>query len=85
MENDQHIWQNWADSLHRWGAGEIVAALLETTGALNFVGAQAVYLGQPFLEQILPEGHIKALARVLEDPQETAKFTQILRLSGQQK
>ena len=83
MERDQHIWQNWANALQHWGAEEIVATLLETTGPLNLLGAQVVYLGQPFLEQILPEGHTKALASILENPEETEQFTRYLRQNRQ--
>ena len=57
----------------------MVAALLEATGPLNLLGAQAVYLGQPLFNLILPDGHSEALANVLENPEETRAFTEFLR------
>jgi hypothetical protein len=56
-----------------------VAALLEALGPLTLVGAQAVYFSQPLLGAILPEQQLEALARVLEDRQETEAFVLILR------
>ena len=79
MVKDQHIWQNWADRLHRWGMQDLVAALLEATGPLNLLGAQVVYLGQPLLNQFLPDNHLDALANLLENPKETQAFTNFLR------
>ena len=79
MENHRHIWQVWAKTLHRWGVSELVATFLDATGPLNVLGAQVVYLGQPFLNQVLPEGHLDVLAGVLEDPQATQAFTSFLR------
>ncbi|MFH1635279.1 MAG: hypothetical protein ABIG63_14905 [Chloroflexota bacterium] len=79
MKEDKHIWQVWADLLCRWGVQDIVAALLEATGPLNLLGAQAVYLGQPLLNQILPAGHLDALANLLEDPEEIQAFSSFLR------
>ena len=79
MENHRQIWQVWADTLYRWGIKDIVATFLEATGPLNLLGAQVVYLGQPFLNQVLPEGHLDILAQVLEDPQATQAFVRFLK------
>ena len=79
VAKNQHIWKDWADTLHRWGVQEVVATLLEVTGPLNFIGAQVVYLGQPIVTQILPEDHIKAFVDLLENPEETKAFTHFLR------
>ena len=76
---NQHIWQDWADTLHRWGVQEMVATLLEATGPLNIIGAQVVYLGQPFITHVLPEDQINAFADLLENPEETKAFTHFLR------
>jgi len=78
IEN-QHIWQNWVNTLHRWGVEEIVATLLEATGPLNFIGAQVVYLAQPIITHVLPEDHIHAFADLLENIEETEAFTHLLR------
>jgi hypothetical protein len=77
--NNQHIWHNWANTLHRWGVQEVVAVLLEATGPLNFIGAQLVYLAQPIVTPILSDDHIKALADLLENPENVMAFTQSLR------
>jgi hypothetical protein len=76
---NRHIWQKWADALHRWGVKDVVATLLEATEPLNFIGAQVVYLSQPIITQILPEDHINAFADLLEDPDRTKAFTRFLR------
>ena len=79
MEIDQDIWRVWASYLQRWGVEEWVASILETTGPLTIIGAQVVYIGKPLLGHALPEGHLSALARVLEDPSSTQDFVHYLR------
>ncbi len=79
MVKNRHIWQNWADTLHRWGVQEVVATLLEATEPLNFIGAQVVYISQPVITLLLPEDHVNAFADLLESPEETKAFTQFLR------
>jgi len=70
----QYVWQTWAEHLHRWGLRDLAADLLEATGPLNLLGAQMIYIGQPLFEPFLPDGHLKALADMLEDPAETRAF-----------
>lgn len=79
MKTDQHIWRVWARNLHRWGVNQWVAAILEAAGPLTFLGAQAVYLGQPLLMTAFPKDHIAALANLLEDSTQTRAFADILR------
>mgnify|MGYP000721211661 CR=1 FL=1 len=74
-----NIWKSWADTLHRWGVQDVVATLLEAIGPLNLIGAQFVYLGQPFLNMLLPEDHLNAFASLLENPKEAQAFTHFLR------
>ena len=81
MEQNQHIWQSWAQILHRWGVKDLAATFLEALGPLNLVGAQMVYLGQPFLNLLLPQGHSDAFAHMLENPEETRAFVSVLRQS----
>jgi len=76
---NQHIWNKWAETLHRWGMREVAAIMMEAAEPLNFVGAQAVYLGQPFLNAIFPEDHVTALANLLDSPEDTKAFTHFLR------
>lgn len=79
MTGNPHIWKHWADTIHRWGVQDVVATLLEALGPLNLVGAQVVYLGQPFLNLLLPEEQVNAFASLLDDPEETRAFTHLLR------
>jgi hypothetical protein len=79
MEENRHIWQNWIDTLHQWGMKEIAAAFLEAAGPLNFIGAQAVYLGQPVLRTFLPDDYIRAFAGLLENQEEVNEFVEKLR------
>ncbi len=79
MIANRHIWRVWADSLHRWGLQDLVASLLEDTGPLTILGAQAVYISQPFLNGMLPVSHLQALADMLEDSTQAQSFAAYLR------
>lgn len=79
MVDNQHIWQKWIDTLHKWGIDEAVATLLEATGPLNAISAQTVYLGQPFLNVFLPENYVDAFADLLDNPMRTRAFIEMLR------
>lgn len=79
MHTDQYIWRVWSDFLHRWGMQEWIASLLEAAGPVTYLGAQTVYIGQPILRAALPDDHMKALARLLEDPTQTRAFSAYLR------
>lgn len=79
MDVDWHIWRVWARFLHRWGLEGFVAAFLSAAGPLTVIGAQVVYIGQPILDGFLPNGHMDALARLLEDANRTEEFVRYLR------
>ena len=79
MVQNQHIWETWAETLNRWGLRSLTATFLEALGPLSLFGAQVVYVGQSFFNPLLPEGHLDALADLLENPQETQAFISILR------
>jgi hypothetical protein len=79
MEAYRHIWQSWANTLHRWGMGDWVASFLEAAGPLTIVGAQAVYLSQPLFNLAFPDNHFDALASLLEDGGHTRAFAALLR------
>ncbi|MEW5872403.1 MAG: hypothetical protein AB1894_24275 [Chloroflexota bacterium] len=53
--------------------------MLEAAGPLAILGAQAVYMGQPILGLALPKGHLEAVARMLEEPESTQAFVELLR------
>lgn len=77
--SEEHILEYWATRLRHWGLNEIAAALLEATGALNLIGAQLVYLGQPMMRGIVPNEHLETLAGVLENEHKTHTFVNLLR------
>ncbi len=69
-------WPRWAESLRRYKLDALVVSLLEAGGPLNLLGAQALYLGTPFLG----EG-ADALARTLESVDETRAFASYLNIN----
>jgi len=74
-----HIWRGWASFLHRWGLHQLVASWLELAGPLNILGAQLIYLSQPFLSVFIHQDALKDLAQVLEQPEEVKKLVHFLR------
>jgi len=68
----------WVDVLHRWGLGNVVTSILESTGPLHILGAQVVYMGEPLFTHLVPGEHLEALASVLEDPEKMQAFTTLL-------
>lgn len=83
MKKNSQIWHTWAETLNNWGIKDLIATILEALGPLNVLGAQFVYLGQPFLDPLFPNGDLDVLADLLEDPQETQAFIAVLRQSDQ--
>jgi hypothetical protein len=76
---DDHIWQIWIKRLKQWGMQEFAASILEAAGPINLVGAQLVYVSQPLLDGIFPVDHLRALAGLLEEPEQTEAFVKTLR------
>ena len=68
-------WSEWAQSLRRLKLDVVAAWLLEAGGPLNVLGAQAVYLGQPFLGG----KKLDSLAHMLEEDEESQAFARYLR------
>ena len=68
-------WSEWAESLRRFKLDVVAAWLLEAGGPLIILGAQAVYLGQPFLGG----KKLDSLAHMLEEEEETQAFARYLR------
>lgn len=50
------------------------ARWLEALGPLNVIGAQLVYIGQPFLRSLADDDQWQALAYMLQDPDELKAF-----------
>lgn len=79
MDTDQQLWRVWINALSRWGVRDWVASFLEAAGPLAILGAQMVYVVQPILNLALPENHVHAAARLLEEPVRTRAFVELLR------
>ena len=68
-------WSKWAESLRNLKLDGIVAWLLEAGGPLTILGAQALYVSQPFVGG----EKINSLAHMLEQEDETQAFARYLR------
>ena len=68
-------WSKWAEALRRLKLDGFAAWLLEAGAPLTVLGAQAVYLGQPFLGG----KKLDSLAHMLEVDEETQAFARYLR------
>jgi len=68
-------WSVWAESLRRLKLDGIAAWLLEAGGPLTVLGAQALYMSQPFAGG----KRLNSLARVLEEDEEAQAFARYLR------
>jgi hypothetical protein len=68
-------WPQWAESLRRLKLDGLAAWCLEAAGPLTVLGAQAVYLTQPFLSG----KKLNTLALMLEEDEETQAFARYLR------
>ena len=68
-------WQNWAETLRRIKLDGLVSWILEAGSPLNLLGAQAIYMSQPFIggEQV------ESIAHMLEDENEMQAFARFLR------
>lgn len=82
MSADHPFWEIWAKTLRRWGIHGLAVSLLEAAGPLTMLGAQLIYLGQPFLRSIVSSNQIDALATMLDNPVETQQFIVFLRESS---
>ena len=68
-------WSQWAETLRRFKLDGFASWLLDTGAPLTVLGAQALYLGQPFLSG----DKFNALAHMLEEDSETQAFIHYLR------
>lgn len=68
-------WSTWAESLRRLKLDGIAAWLLEAGGPLTLLGAQALYMSQPFAGG----KQAASLARMLEEDEEAQAFARYLR------
>lgn len=68
-------WPKWAESLRRHHLDGLAAWCLEAAGPLTVLGAQAMYLTQPFFGG----KQLDTLALMLEEDEETQAFARYLR------
>jgi len=79
MQSDRDLWPVWAQFLKHGGIKEFASFFIEGGGPLITLLAQAVYLGQPFLNRGSISRHLLALAKLLEDWEESTTFVAFLR------
>ena len=79
IDPSRSSWSSWAGFLRRHGLENLAIFLLESAGPLSVLGAQALYLGSPFLRPALSDSQQEALASLLEDPAEARAFANFLR------
>ena len=68
-------WSTWAEGLRRFRLDGFASLLLEAGAPLTLLGAQALYISQPFVGG----KQIESAAHMLEDEDETRAFAQYLR------
>ena len=68
-------WSKWAESLRRLKLDGLAAWFLEAAGPLTVLGAQAIYMTQPFLG----EKKLDSFASMLEEDEQTQAFARYLR------
>ena len=68
-------WSQWAATLRRFKIDGFASWLLDAGAPLAALGAQALYLGQPFMGG----DKFNALAHMLEEDSETQAFVRYLR------
>lgn len=71
-------WSRWAETLRRYKMDGLASWLLEAAAPLAALGAQALYLGQPFMGGDKFNA-LAALAHTLEEESETRAFACYLR------
>jgi hypothetical protein len=84
MQTEHPYWAKWAFFLQRWGLGNMAAFFLDAGGPVRILAAQAIYIGQPFLQQAVSEGNLEALANMLEDQELAREFAAVLREENSQ-
>ena len=67
MNNEDRI-AEIAHRLRAWGVSELAASVLEASGPLAFLGAQALYFTGATLAPFAREDDVLALAQLFENP-----------------
>jgi hypothetical protein len=75
-------WPEWTEALRRRGLDGFAAWLLEAGGPINIIGAQFLYISQPFIAPQPNEG-FRALTNLLEEEDEARAFAALLKGNSQ--
>jgi hypothetical protein len=78
MKN-QNNREKWIETLYKMRLSNLTATILEALGPMNILGAQLVYLTQPVLSSFFNSDQSEDIAKILEDPAETASFIKAIR------
>lgn len=78
MDTPRAYWPIWMNILRKQGFAELAAWVLDAAGPLNILGAQAIYLSQPFFPAPTSQG-LRALAHLLEQEDESKTFAALLK------
>jgi len=68
-------WSKWVETLRRFKLDGLASWFLEAGAPLKLLGAQALYISQPFVGG----KQLEAMASMLEDEEETQAFIHYLR------
>jgi hypothetical protein len=71
-------WSHWAESLRRYKLDGLASWLLEAGAPLTVLGAQALYMSQPFLDGKQASSW-SSIAHMLEEDEEVQAFARYLR------
>ena len=71
-------WSHWAESLRRFRLDGLASWLLEAGAPVTLLGAQALYISQPFVGGNRGDSW-KSLAHMLERDEEAQAFARYLR------
>ena len=78
MDSPRTYWPKWTESLQKLGLEGFAALFLEAGGPVHILGAQLLYMGQPFAAPQASDG-LLALANLLEQEDEAQAFAAILK------
>jgi hypothetical protein len=71
-------WSHWAETLRRFKLDGLASWLFEAGAPLTVLGAQALYIGQPFLDGKRASSW-GSFAHMLEEDEEVQAFAHYLR------
>lgn len=78
METARVYWQNWKETLAKLGLEEMAIWFLEAASPLNIIGAQTLYMCQPFFPSSMSHA-VREFAGLLEQEAETRAFIDLLK------